>query len=51
VLTASSQEKDLAESHRLRVDSYLVKPVGFLEFADVVAELGFFWGLFDKMMA
>jgi two-component system, response regulator len=51
VLTASSKEKDVAETYLLRVDSYLVKPVGFLEFADVVAELGFYWGLFDKMPA
>jgi two-component system response regulator len=51
VLTGSTEEKHVVDSHLLRVDSYLVKPVGFLEFADVVAELGFYWGLFEKAAA
>jgi two-component system response regulator len=49
IMTASSAEKDVVESYLLRVNNYLVKPVGTAEFLDVVTESGFFWGLFDKL--
>ena len=48
VLTDSSQESDIVESRRLRANAYLVKPVGFPEFVDVVVQAGFGWSLMDK---
>jgi two-component system, response regulator len=51
VLTASEEDKDAVESYLLRVNSYLVKPIGFSEFVDVVAQVGFFWGLLDRLPA
>jgi two-component system response regulator len=49
IMTASTAEKDVVESYLLRVNNYLVKPLGIAEFLDVVTEGGFFWGLFDKL--
>jgi two-component system, response regulator len=43
VLTSSKEEPDINESYALGVNSYVVKPVEFDEFARVVAELGCYW--------
>jgi two-component system, response regulator len=48
VLTSSKQERDLVESYRLGVNSYIVKPVDFDKFIDAVKELGFYWLLLNK---
>lgn len=43
VLTSSKEDRDVAESYRLGVNSYISKPVEFDEFARTVAELGLYW--------
>ncbi|MEA2529979.1 MAG: hypothetical protein QOF33_4400 [Thermomicrobiales bacterium] len=43
VLTTSREERDVVESYRLGVNSYIVKPVDFLQFTDVVQHLGLYW--------
>lgn len=43
VLTSSKEQRDLAESYQLGVNSYIVKPVSFARFAEVVGELGLYW--------
>lgn len=43
VLTSSKEQKDILESYRLGVNSYIVKPVGFESFAAAVGELGLYW--------
>ena len=43
VLTSSKEDRDVAESYQLGVNSYISKPVEFDEFAKVVAELGLYW--------
>jgi two-component system response regulator len=43
VLTTSQEEKDLSESYRLGVNSYLGKPVDYTEFTDAVGRLGYYW--------
>jgi two-component system response regulator len=48
VLTSSHEEKDIIESYRLGVNSYLVKPVDFDKFVECVTELGFYWVLLNK---
>jgi two-component system, response regulator len=48
VLTASAKEQDVTESYRLGVNSYLVKPVEFLDFAGVVAQAGYYWALLNR---
>ena len=43
VLTSSKEEKDMVESYRLGVNSYLQKPVDFDSFRTMVKELGLYW--------
>lgn len=48
VLTSSKEDRDVAESYQLGVNSYISKPVEFDEFAKVVSELGLYWLLVNK---
>ena len=43
VMTSSNEERDVMESYRLGVNSYIVKPVDFPAFLDVVAKIGLYW--------
>ena len=48
VLTSSRQERDVVESYNLGVNAYVVKPVAFDSFVDVVKQLGLFWVLTNE---
>lgn len=48
VLTSSSEERDIVESYHLGVNSYIVKPVQFDQFANVIRELGQYWHLINQ---
>jgi len=48
VLTSSCEDRDLVESYRLGVNSYIQKPVDFGKFLDCVQELGLYWLLLNK---
>jgi two-component system response regulator len=43
VLTSSREERDIVESYRLGVNSYIQKPVDFLQFAEAIRALGLYW--------
>lgn len=43
VLTSSKEERDIEESYRLGVNSYLVKPVGFAEYVSSVESAASYW--------
>ena len=43
MLTSSREERDIAESYRLGVNSYIVKPVDFDEFARTLELVGRYW--------
>ena len=48
VMTSSNEDRDLVESYRLGVNSYIVKPVEFDKFTDVVEQLGYYWLLTNQ---
>ncbi len=48
MMTSSKEEKDIIESHRLGVNSYIVKPVGFENFSKTVSDLGLYWLLVNQ---
>ena len=43
MMTSSREEGDLLESYELGVNSYVVKPVDFGEFAETIAQVGMYW--------
>ncbi len=43
VLTSSKEDRDVAESYKLGVNSYISKPVEFDAFAKTVSDLGMYW--------
>jgi two-component system response regulator len=48
ILTSSREERDIIQSYRLRVNSYIVKPVDFAQFTESVRELGMYWLLLNR---
>ena len=48
VLTSSREERDVVESYQLGVNSYIVKPVDFDQFTDMVRQLGLYWMLLNQ---
>jgi CheY-like chemotaxis protein len=48
ILTSSRQEQDVVESYDLGVNAYVVKPVAFEAFVNVVKQLGLFWVLTNE---
>jgi CheY-like chemotaxis protein len=49
VMTSSNEERDVIESYRLGANSYIVKPVEFGAFAEVVANIGLYWVLSNRV--
>ena len=49
VMTSSNEERDVVESYRLGVNSYIVKPVQFDAFMDTVANIGLYWVLTNRV--
>jgi two-component system, response regulator len=48
VLTSSQQDTDLKRCYELGVNSYVVKPVDFGQFAEAVRQLGLYWLLLNQ---
>ena len=43
VLTSSKEEQDLAASYDLGINSYIRKPVDFVQFVQTIQQLGLYW--------
>lgn len=48
VLTSSKEERDIIDSYKLGVNSYIVKPVDFPGFVAAVKDLGMYWLLLNE---
>lgn len=48
ILTSSREERDIVESYRIGVNSYIVKPVSFDAFALAIKELGLYWMILNQ---
>ena len=48
MVTSSAEGRDITDSYKLGVNSYVVKPVEFEQFSDTVAKAGFYWMLVNK---
>ena len=51
VLTSSNERADIQKSYELGVNSYVVKPVNFDQFAAAVQKLGLYWLLLNHRPA
>ena len=47
-MTSSKEEQDIVSSYKLGVNSYVVKPVEFENFAKAVGNLGWYWLLLNQ---
>jgi len=48
VLTTSAAEADVAKAYHHHANAYLVKPIEFVEFNDLLRDLGLFWLMWNK---
>jgi two-component system response regulator len=48
ILTSSNEEKDLINGYRLGSNSYIRKPVDFIQFTEAVRQLGLYWLMLNE---
>jgi CheY-like chemotaxis protein len=48
VLTTSDAERDIAKAYENHANSYIVKPVDFQKFRDLMQDLGAYWFTWNK---
>jgi len=48
IMTSSKEERDVANSYHLGVNSYIQKPVDFEQFRQTVKTIGLYWLLINQ---
>jgi len=48
ILTSSGESPDIKMAYELGANSYIVKPIDYNNFSEVVAKLGFYWAIINK---
>jgi CheY-like chemotaxis protein len=48
ILTTSNAEKDITQAYNHNVNSYLVKPLDFFKFAELLESFDFYWLAWNK---
>ena len=48
VLTSSREEPDLVRCYELGTNAYVVKPIDFHEFVEVIKQVGLFWAVVNQ---
>jgi len=48
ILTIDNEDHHIQQGYDLGANSYIVKPVDFIKFSQVVSALGFYWMLINK---
>jgi two-component system, response regulator len=49
IMTSSNEERDVMETYKLGVNSYIVKPVEFDAFLETVAKIGLYWVITNRV--
>ena len=49
ILTSSREERDLVAGYTLGVNSYIRKPVNFVQFAESIKQLGLYWLVLNEI--
>jgi CheY-like chemotaxis protein len=49
VLTSSDEETDLVRSYKLGANSYIRKPVDFMQFVEATRQMGLYWLLMNEV--
>lgn len=49
ILTTSNEEQDMLSSYSLGCNSYIRKPVDFIQFSEAIRQLGMYWLLMNEL--
>jgi CheY-like chemotaxis protein len=49
MLTSSAEERDIVASYQFGANSYLVKPVNFASFTEMVSQAGWYWSAINRV--
>ena len=47
ILTSSKMESDIVKSYELGANSFVVKPIDFVDFVETIKNLGYFWAIIN----